>query len=100
MIGEEPDWTEEQAQMVLTLHNLAKTYKMLPSEALDRATTFDLYVLDTFHRYSKYQEAQQSGQKQPHSVMGKPRPKLSQAEMQSMIDRVRAKSKERRSGRS
>ena len=45
--------------MLLTLHNLAKTYKMLPSEALGRATTFDLYILDTFHRYSKYQERQE-----------------------------------------
>lgn len=42
--------------MILTVHNLAKTYKLLPSEVLGRASTFDLYVLDTFHRYSKYQE--------------------------------------------
>lgn len=76
--------------MILTLHNLAKTYKMLPSEALARATTFDLYVLDTFHRYVKYQEAKQQGHGAPTT------PNLSQAEMQAMIERVRNNPKERK----
>lgn len=86
--------------MVLTLHNLAKTYKMLPSEALACATTFDLYVLDTFHRYSKYQEAQQNDPKAPRSVMGKPRPKLTQEQMRAMLDAVKDKKMERKHGRS
>lgn len=73
--------------MLLTLHNLAKTYKMLPSEALNRATTFDLYILDTFHRYSKYQELRQSGKAQP---MAKPRREPTVDEMKAMIASVRA----------
>lgn len=85
--------------MVLTLHNLAKTYKMLPSEALARATTFDLYVLDTFHRYSKYQEAQQSSIKAPQGA-APARSKLSQKQMRAMLDAVKDKKMERKHGRS
>lgn len=42
--------------MILTLNNLAKEYGLLPSEALGRATTFDLYVLDTSARWFKYKQ--------------------------------------------
>jgi hypothetical protein len=70
--------------MILTLHNLAKTYKMLPSEALDRATTFDLYVLDIYHRHQRYQEAIQKN-KQPEPQV----PKLNQAQMKAMIERAK-----------
>lgn len=68
--------------MILTLHNLAKTYKMLPSEILERGTTFDLYVLDTFSRYVKYQEARAQGRSMPSS--GKP--KLSIEQMKAMME--------------
>lgn len=71
--------------MILTVHNLAKTYKMLPSEVLSTATTFDLYVLDTFHRYSKYQEAKAAGKP---TLGGKAR-SLTVEDMQAMISRVR-----------
>ena len=84
--------------MVLTLHNLAKTYKMLPSEALARATTFDLYVLDTFHRYSKYQEAQKTGEKPLTMSQGKARPKLTQQQMRAMLEAVKDKKMERKNG--
>lgn len=73
--------------MLLTLHNLAKTYKMLPSEALAKGTTFDLYVLDTFHRYSKYQQAKAEGKSVP---MGKPRSALTQEQMKAMLAAARA----------
>jgi hypothetical protein len=73
--------------MVLTLHNLAETYKMLPSEALDRASTFDLYVLDCHTRYVKYQQEREQAKSQ-----GLPPPKqLSQDQMKAMIERVRSK---------
>jgi hypothetical protein len=76
--------------MILTLHNLAKTYKMLPSEALSKGTTFDLYVLDTFHRYSKYQEAKANGK-------AAPAPQLTQEQMKAMIARAKQfKPKERK----
>lgn len=73
--------------MLLTLHNLAKTYKMLPSEALAKGTTFDLYILDTFHRYSKYQQAKAEGKAVP---MGKPRSALTQEQMKAMLAAARA----------
>lgn len=41
--------------MMLTLDNLAHRYNCLPSEAMDRATTFDLRVLDVSAKWSKYQ---------------------------------------------
>ena len=70
--------------MLITLHTLAKTYKMLPSEALDKGSTFDLYVMDTFHRYQLYLESKEKG--------GAPlAPRLSQEQMKSMIDKVRNK---------
>lgn len=69
--------------MVLSLHNLAKTYKLLPSEAMTRGTTFDLYVLDTHHKYVKYQEAKEQGHVAPK------RTHHTQEELQAMIDRVR-----------
>ena len=76
--------------MLITLHTLAQTYNLLPSEALARATTFDLYVLDNYSRFIKYQEAKQSGDAPP------PKRNLSQAEMKAMIERAKAfKPKER-----
>lgn len=47
--------------MVLTVNNLAKTYKLLPSEVMARATTFDLYVLDVSTRFVKYQQDMAQG---------------------------------------
>lgn len=41
--------------MVLTLDNLAHRYGVLPSEAMARATTFDIYVLDVSAKWLKYQ---------------------------------------------
>lgn len=55
---------------------------MLPSEALRSGTTFDLYVLDTFHRYSKYQEAKQQGKAAPS-------PKLGVEQMKAMVERAK-----------
>jgi hypothetical protein len=67
--------------MLLTLHNLAKTYKLLPSEALARANTFDLYVLDVYARYLKYQD---------NKTQGKPNDKnYSLEELKAMRDRAK-----------
>lgn len=70
--------------MIITLHTLAKTYKMLPSEALGRATTFDLFVLDAYHRYVKYQEAKEAGKGIPP-----PAPRLTQEKMMAMIQQAK-----------
>lgn len=69
--------------MLLSLDSLAHRYSMLPSEALARASTFDLYTLDIQSKWVKYQhELHKSGGKQPI-------PKLSEQQMLDMIKRAR-----------
>ena len=69
--------------MVLTLHNLADKYKCLPSEALQRGNTLDLYVLDVSTKWINYQQDKAAGKV--------PKVKTpSQAEMLAMIERVRS----------
>lgn len=70
--------------MALTLHNLAKTYKMLPSQVLESATTFDLYVLDLS---TKHQRRQQEIAEQGHPT--KKTPKLSTEQMIKMLKQAR-----------
>jgi hypothetical protein len=72
--------------MILTLHNLAEAYKVLPSEALVRASTFDLYVLDCHFRYVKYQEQRAKAQGEG---LPPPSKKLTQEQMKAMIAEVR-----------
>lgn len=72
--------------MILTLDNLAHRYNLLPSEALARATTLDLYVLDISAKWSKYQVDKAEG-RQSNSAKSN----LSQDEMKAMIERVRSK---------
>jgi len=71
--------------MLITLDNLAHRYQCLPSEALGRANTFDLYVLDVSTKWFKYQNDVAAG-KEPN----KPRPKLTVEQMQEMIRRARS----------
>lgn len=80
--------------MILTIHNLARTYKLLPSEVLSGASTFDLYVLDSFSRYTKYQEAKAKG-KVP-TVPTKKMP--SQSEMMAMLNHARQAGPMKRKG--
>lgn len=75
--------------MLLTVHNLAERYGLLPSEAMARASTFDLHILDLSSRYERYQHEQAE---QKH---GAPKaPKLSVEEMQAMMARVRERKNE------
>lgn len=69
--------------MFLTLDNLANRYNCLPSEALGRATTLDLMVLDLGAKWHNYQSelAQNGGVK--------PTPRLSDEEMIRMIEETR-----------
>lgn len=64
------------------IHNLANTYKMLPSEVLEKATTFDLYTLNLASGYIKYQNDKAEG-KNPASKVP------TQEEMVQMLKRVR-----------
>jgi hypothetical protein len=77
--------------MVLSLHNLAKEYGVLPSNALVNASTFDLYVLDCYYRYIKYQE--DLLEKDPDAVAKSK--KLSTQDMKAMLDAAKAKTAER-----
>lgn len=70
--------------MLVTLHTLAQTYNLLPSEALARATTFDLFVLDNYSRFMKYQE--QKANKSAPPV----KKNLTQTEMKAMIEAARS----------
>lgn len=74
--------------MFLTLDNLAQKYKLLPSEALERGNTFDLYVLDLGAKWLKYQRDLADGK--TSTVIN---PQLSQEEMLAMVNRVKERSK-------
>jgi hypothetical protein len=83
-MGEDSDWESQDTAMLLTLNNLAKTYKMLPSEALARATTFDLYILDVAARYEQYSRLVMEGKMQKKDNKG-----YSQEQLLAMVDRVK-----------
>jgi hypothetical protein len=70
--------------MFLTLHTLAETYNVLPSEALGRATTFDLYVLDLHSKYQRHLEAKANGKATPGSGSA-----LTEQQMLDMIERAK-----------
>lgn len=71
--------------MIISLDNLAYRYHCLPSEALARATTFDLYVLDVSAKYSRYQTERAEKGENSATIT----PKLSVEEMQAMIASVK-----------
>ncbi len=73
--------------MTLTIHNLAKEYGMLPSQALANATTFDLYVLDVSCRWQKHQQDQ--AERKHGNKTAPATPKLTVEQMKAMIDRVK-----------
>lgn len=74
---------------LISLDNLAHRYNLLPSEALSRATTFDLRVLDISAKWSKRQQDIADGK-----MPTKAAPKLSQEDMLAMIERVRGANNE------
>jgi hypothetical protein len=70
--------------LLMMLHTMGKTYKMLPSQILETATTIDLYVLEKALAYLNL----------PKDNDGRPilPPKqYSQAELQAMVDAVKAR---------
>jgi hypothetical protein len=68
--------------MFITLDNLAHRYNCLPSEALQRATTLDLYVLDISTKWFKYQSDRADGN-QPKAK------EPTVEEMKAMIENVK-----------
>jgi hypothetical protein len=74
--------------MLITIHNLAVNYKLLPSEVLAKGTTFDLFVSDTYQRWMKYHEAKAKGQAAPNNR------RYSEQDLLKMMDNVKAMPKE------
>lgn len=70
--------------MIITLDNLASKYHCLPSEAMERGTTFDLFVLDVSTKW--YNRQQDIAQGKESSTIT---PELSVEQMQAMIARVK-----------
>jgi hypothetical protein len=85
--------------MILSIHNLAENYKCLPTEVLERATTFDLYVLDVHTKWVKYQHEQEKARNNSGNSSGQVfrQPKLSQEQLRAMMARSKNESKIRSS---
>lgn len=78
--------------MLLTIDNLADRYKLLPSEIIERASTFDLYVLDISSKWLKYQHEEAERERKGQPKTAKP-PKLTQEQMMAMIQAVKERKK-------
>jgi hypothetical protein len=72
--------------MLITLDNLAHRYHCLPSEALARASTFDLKVLDTSTKWHNY-KAEQADRREGSS--NKPPESYSQEQLMSILKQVK-----------
>lgn len=68
---------------MLTIGMMAKQYHMLPSQVAASATTYDLQVFNSLMTWEQEQQDKAAGKK--------PAPKLSQDDMQAMLQRVREK---------
>lgn len=68
--------------MILALDNLSTRYHCLPSEVLATATTFDLRVSEIATMWFNRQN-------NPEEYAAAQRARLTETDMQSMIDRVR-----------
>jgi hypothetical protein len=67
--------------MIVAIDAMAKRYSLLPSEVLDRASTFDLVIMDVALGFENYQRDLADGKK--------PAPNLKQDQMLDMIKRTR-----------
>lgn len=72
---------------MLLLDFVSKRYGKLPSEVMRKGNTFDFYIADLAASYQSwyYEQSRKDSGGAPTA------PKLSQDEMQAMIDRVRGK---------
>jgi hypothetical protein len=67
--------------LLVTLDSLAQRYGLLPSQALDSASTLDLRVMEIANRHAS----------RKNEPTGKIRPELSQKQMKAMIEQARKK---------
>ena len=70
---------------MITIDSIAHRYGCLPSEVMQRATTWDLYVADIAAQHENWQYDQAQGKSGSASV---PEPD----QLQAMLDQVRKKS--------
>ena len=47
--------------LILSLDTMAERYKMLPSELMNRATTFDIYIMDAALSYHEHRRKLSEG---------------------------------------
>lgn len=73
--------------MILTIDNIAYRYKILPTEVLERGTTFDLYVIDIATKWRNYQQEKQEGK--TGSTSTTLNAGLSIEQMRAMMERAR-----------
>ena len=66
--------------LIMLIDTMADRYKMLPSEVMNRASTFDIYVMDAALSYQNYQRKKQEG---------KLAEELSTDELQEMMRKAR-----------
>ena len=72
-----------EMSMLLSIDALGKRYSLLPSEVMERASTFDLVVLDASLGYQKYIQDKAEGKKEA--------PKMSQEDLIKMVERTKQK---------
>lgn len=65
---------------------MASRYSLLPSEVIQRADVFDMYVMDTALAWEQY--CQQAAEARANGA-AKPAPNLSQEQMLKMLERVK-----------
>ena len=75
--------------MILTIDNLACRYRVLPSEAMSRATTFDLHVMDTAARHQRYLQTRAELEQNLKSGRSTPVAPPNEEQMQAMLARVK-----------
>ena len=72
--------------MIMLIDTLSERYGILPSEVMNRANTFDVFIADTAIGYRNVvQERAMNGGKAPQ-------PEYKQSDLQKMLERVRGKS--------
>jgi hypothetical protein len=75
--------------MILTIDNLATRYHVLPGEAMSRATTFDLHVMDTATRHVRHRQQCAELEQNLKSGLSRPVAMPTQEQMQEMLQRVK-----------
>lgn len=60
--------------MALTIDTLGKRYGMLPSEVMNRASTWDIFIMDAAITYENYKNEQAMAKHNPQSISHENKP--------------------------